>query len=140
MQEASASALPASVLKEMDRYRKAYSEMKIGAVPADAVKAYEFPLDGKQGFVVEGKYDEYVNASLFDASGKLVATGSADSRPRDIDPAVSVENPAAQLRVSADPNLSAFFAHWFAIVYTWQDQTTFPNYSRRHTIPRDWFI
>ena len=69
--------LPISIISVLVDYRKECLDMKIGTPIKTLI--YKFTVDGKDGFIVQCEFDEYTFSSVFDASGTLLADGSADS-------------------------------------------------------------
>jgi hypothetical protein len=67
------SLLPGSMRATIVRYRKQCLDMQIGT----KIDMRVYKLSG--GYLVQCKFDEYTFASLFDADGRLLAEGSADS-------------------------------------------------------------
>jgi hypothetical protein len=71
------SLLPDEVKGVIAKYNKKCLGMNIGA--QIDMRIYKLSKDGSGGYLVQCKFDEYTFASLFDADGKLLADGSADS-------------------------------------------------------------
>ena len=71
------SLLPGQIHDAMAKYRKKCLDMNIGT--QIDMRVYKLSKDGTGGYLVQCKFDEYTFASIFDADGKLLADGSADS-------------------------------------------------------------